>query len=88
MTVDNFPKGILAGARDLDAAFAALTKTFGPIVEVSELPGWHAGLSDDGPAGPAPFGGSSRCEHDWPPDLGDPDACCTRCGLDYGEYEL
>lgn len=79
MATDNVPEQASVEQRQLDAAFSALTKTFGPVVQVSE------------PSAPAdfwPFRSAARCDHDWPGDLGEPDTCCNRCGLDYVEWSI
>lgn len=79
MAIDNAPEGMLAEQRELEAAFSALTKTFGAVVQVSE-PSTHPDSWR--------LSSSSRCAHDWPGDLGEPDACCGKCGLSYAEYEV
>lgn len=87
MTVTHDSGPVLAGAPDVAAAFAALAKAFGPILQVSEPPdSLSEPVADE--AGEAwRVIASPRCEHAWPPDL-DSQARCERCGLDYVEFEL
>jgi hypothetical protein len=78
MVVENAPEGEVDGERLIDAAFSALTKTFGPVVQIVE-----PNASPDFWRWSIP----SSCDHDWPGDLDEPEACCNKCHLSYSEYE-
>lgn len=79
MAINNVPEQAVAEQRQLDTAFSALTKTFGPVVRISD------------PSAPTdfwPLRSPARCDHNWPGDLGEQDACCDRCGLGYAEWSV